>query len=217
VVEAVVEKIEVIPGILEKDFNIIKQRVDLVKDYVEWVEIDILDNTLYPNDTYNNWEAFKLFPPKIKRAAHLMVSDPYKYVESLIKNGFTRLIADVAGETVRDFIEATKAHKIEVGVALDGPSPLELVEPYLGEVDTVLLMTIKSGFSGTSFLKEALPKIRKVHEEYQNLPIEVDGGIDKNTAPLVIQNGATRLVSTSYLFWKNPHRIKEAIEELKNS
>jgi len=85
----------------------------------------------------------------------------------------------------------------------------------LESVDTVLVMTISSGFSGTPFLPQVLPKIRKIHEEYPNLPIEVDGGIGKETAPLVIENGATRLVSTSYLFWKNKDRIAEAIEELK--
>lgn len=207
--------VEVIPGILEKDFDRIKRNIDLVKDYVDWVEIDILDNTLYPNDTYNNLEAFALFKGEVNLAAHLMVADPAKYVESLTRNGFTRLIADMGGYSVREFIDEAKTHHVQVGVALDGPASLDLVEPLLGEVDTVLLMTVKSGFSGQPFLREVLPKIRKVHEEYPELPIEVDGGIDKQTAPLVIENGATRLVSTSYLFWKNRERIGEAIEELR--
>lgn len=208
--------IEVIPGILEKDFDAIKRNIELVEDLVDWVEIDILNNTLYPNDTYNNLEAFKLFSGRVKLAAHIMVTNPIEYIEPLIQNGFTRLIADVGGNNIRDFIYEVKLHEtIEVGVALDGPAPLEMVEPYLEAIDTVLLMGIKTGFSGTPFLREVLPKIQKIHTEYKDLPIEVDGGIDKSTAPLVIDNGATRLVSTSYLFWKNRERIEDAIEELK--
>lgn len=209
--------IEVIPGILEKNFDDLQKRLIQVQDKVRWVEIDVLDSTLYPNDTYNShWEALVRWSEHFNLAAHIMCSDPVKYVEPLVKAGFKRLIADVEGETVRDFIMQSRAHEVEVGIALDGAAPLELVEPYLGEIDTVLIMTINSGVSGSPFLPETLPKIKKIHENYPHLPIEVDGGINKETAPLVIDNGATRLVSTSYLFWKNPDRIAQAIEDLKS-
>lgn len=206
---------EVLPGILEKDFDKIKRNIDLVKDFVEWIHIDVLDNTLIPNNTYNNWEAFKIYNGQVKFEAHLMVSDPKKYVEPLVRNGFDRLVAHVEGDSVRDFIHECRIHQVEVGVALDGPSPLELVEPYLGEIDCVTIMMYKSGASGQTFQREQLTKIKKISEEYKELPIEVDGGIDKSTAILVIENGATRLVSTSYLFWKNRERIEEAIEEIR--
>ena len=207
--------IEIIPGILEKNFDEIRRKINQVVGLVDWVEIDVLDGTMYQNDTYNNWLAFAEFKNQVGLAAHLMVADPAKYVEQLVVNGFKRLIADVEGDTTREFIAACRMHHVEVGVALNGPSSLQLVEPFLESVDTVLVMTISSGFSGTPFLPQVLPKIRKIHEKYPNLPIEVDGGIGKETAPLVIENGATRLVSTSYLFWKNKDRIAEAIEELK--
>ena len=211
--------IEIIPspGTSDKTFDEIAKKINQVIGLVDWVEIDVLDNTLYQNVSYNNWDSFRVFKDQIRLAAHLMVADPAKYIEPLIKNGFKRLIADVEGHAVRDFIHECRMHHVEVGVALNGPSSLQLVEPFLESVDTVLVMTISSGFSGTSFLPETLPKIRKIHEEYPNLPIEVDGGIGKETAPLVIENGATRLVSTSYLFWKNKDRIAEAIEELKGT
>jgi len=90
-----------------------------------------------------------------------------------------------------------------------------MIEPYLAEIDCVLVMMYKAGASGQTFQPSHIPKIRKIHEEYRQLPIEVDGGISKETASLVISAGARRLVSTSYLFWKNADRIAEAIEELK--
>lgn len=209
--------IEVIPGILEENFDEIVRKIEQVEKLVEWVQIDILDNTLVHNVTYNNWEAFKVFNGRIKLEAHLIVIDPGKYVEPLVKNGFDRLIAHAEGETVRNFIHGARMHHTEAGIALNASSTLELIEPYLGEIDTALVMMYNAGASGQEFQTEQLPKIRKIHEEYRELPIEVDGGIDKTTAPLVIENGTTRLVSTSYLFWKNPDRIAEAIEELKAS
>lgn len=210
--------IEIIPGILDKAFDEIEKKLALAEGKVDWVEIDILDNTLYPNSTYHaNWEVFLAWQNRVHLAAHLMVSDPAKYVEPLVTNGFQRLIADVGGVSVRDFIQLCRSHNIEVGVALDGAATLAEVEPFLDEVDTVLVMTINSGLSGQPFLHSTLPKIKKIHEAYPTLPIQVDGGINKETAPLVIGSGATRLISTSYLFWKNPDRIAEAIEELKTT
>lgn len=210
--------IEIIPGILDRSFDEIEKKMALVEGKVDWVEIDILDNTLYPNVTYNShWEVFHSWRDRVHLAGHLMVSDPAKYVAELVKNGFKRLIADVGGNTVRDFIQACRTHQVEAGVALDGEALLEEVEPYLDAVDTVLVMTINSGGSGTPFLPSSLPKIKKIHEAYPDLPIQVDGGINKETAPLVIGSGATRIISTSYLFWKNPDRIAEAIAELKGN
>ena len=209
--------IEIIPspGTEDKNFDSIQYKVRLVIGLVDWVEIDILDNTLYQNATYNNWESFRAFKDEIHLAGHLMVSDPAKYVGPLVINGFKRLIADVEGDTVRDFTKKCRERGVEAGVALNGPASLELVEPYVDEIDTVLLMTINAGFSGQLFLPAVLPKIKALKELYPHMPIEVDGGIDKQTAPQVFANGATRLVSTSYLYQKNSRRIAEAIAELK--
>lgn len=207
--------IEIIPGILEKDFDSISAKVEQVENLVDWVQIDILDNTLIKNDTYNNFTAFKSFTGRIQMEAHLMVDNPRKYIGPLIESDFRRLIAHAEAPGIREFLNEARKFEIEIGVALDGPSPLELVEPYLADVDCVLVMMYKAGASGQPFQPEQLPKIKKIHDEYPDLSIEVDGGIDKQTAVLVRENGATRLVSTSFLFWQNKDRINEAIEELQ--
>ncbi len=207
--------ITIIPGINEINFTTIKQQIDLVKGVVDWVQIDIMDHTLVDIDTYNNWEAFQMFQNNFSLEAHLMVADPAKYVALLVNHGFKRLIAQVEGNTVRDFLHLARIHETEVGLALDSTSPLETVEPFLDEVSVILLMMYPMGASGQAFQPQNLKKIQLLHQQYPNLPIEVDGGIDEKTAPLVIENGATRLVSTSYLFKKNPQRIKDAIAQLQ--
>ncbi|KKS85213.1 MAG: Ribulose-phosphate 3-epimerase [Candidatus Gottesmanbacteria bacterium GW2011_GWA1_43_11] len=206
--------IEVIPGILEKNFEAMQQKIDLVKSHVKSIHIDVLDNTLFHNVTYNYWPAYKALTLANFYEAHLMVADPSSYVAPLVENGFRRLIAHAEAESIRDFVTQARAHEVEVGLAFDAGSELELIEPYLEEIDTVLIMTVNAGFSGQTFQPAQLTKIKRIHEEYPNLPISVDGGINKTTAPEAIASGATRLTVTSYLFKENPDQIEKAIQEL---
>ena len=208
--------IEVVPGILEKNFEAVLQKVNLVKSHVDTIHIDVLDDTLFHNVTYNFWPAFKTLTPANFFEAHLMVADPTSYVQPLVANGFRRLIAHAEATTVREFIDQARAHESEVGLALDAKSELDLIEPYLDEIDTVLIMTVHAGFSGQTFQPAQLTKIKKIHELYPNLTISIDGGINKTTAAEVVASGATRLTVTSYLFKENPEQIEQAIEELKN-
>jgi ribulose-phosphate 3-epimerase len=211
--------IDVIPGILEKDWSEIERRIGLVAPFVEWVQIDIADNTLVPNTTFLDFAKFSAIEkqfPKLSLEAHLMVANPEKYIKPLADAGFKRLITHVECHDPRIFLDLAKYEHVEVGVAIDGPTELEQAEPFLEEVDCVLVMTIEAGFSGQAFMTETLEKIKTIHQNIPDLPIEVDGGINDQTAKLAVEAGATRLVSTSYLF-KNPDTIAEAIERLKNT
>jgi ribulose-phosphate 3-epimerase len=207
--------IEIIPAIDEKNFDEILHKIKLVQGLVDWVQIDIMDNTLILNDTYNNLESFKSFSSQIKLEAHLMVLNPHKYVKNLVDNGFKRIIAQVETPTIREFIEIGRTFPIEIGLAIDTPTNLEIIEPYLPELDTVLVMTTKAGFSGQEFDTGQLFKIKQIHELNPDLPIEIDGGVNKENAILAVENGVTRLVSTNFIF-KDLEHVKERIEELKN-
>ena len=205
--------IDVIPGILEKEWTPIEERMRLVESFVEWVQIDVADNTLVSNTTFLDFSKFtSIAKPFLE--AHLMVARPEKYITSMVDAGFKRLIAHVECNDPRVFLDAAKYEHVEVGIAIDGPTELEQVEPYLEEVDVVLVMTIEAGFSGQPFLSETLEKIKTIHQNFPDLPIEVDGGINDNTAKLVIEAGATRLVSTSYIYKSS--NIAQAIDSLKN-
>lgn len=209
--------IDVIPGILEKAWEPIRERIALVAPLVGWVQIDIADNTLVPNTTFLQFDKCGQLDKfdKLAFEAHMMVANPEKYVRLLSDAGFKRLIAHVECHEPRLFFDQAKYEHVEVGIAIDGGTELEQAEPFLEEVDTVLVMTIEAGYSGQPFMPETVEKIRAIHEHFPDLPIEVDGGINDKTAKVVIDAGATRLVSTSYLF-KNPDRIAAAIEALKH-
>ena len=207
--------VDVIPGILEKEWVSIEERVKIAEPFVEWVQIDVADNTLVPNTTFLDFSKFISLGSKPFLEGHLMVVNPEKYIKSMSDAGFKRLIAHVECHDPRIFLDQAKYEHVEVGVAIDGATELELAEPFLEEVDMVLVMTIEAGFSGQPFLIENLEKIKTIRENFPDLPIEVDGGINDQTAKLVIEAGATRLVSTSYLY-RDPQNIAKSIETLKH-
>ncbi|MCX6792354.1 MAG: hypothetical protein NT149_04960 [Candidatus Gottesmanbacteria bacterium] len=208
--------IEIIPGILEKEWEMIEERLRLVTGLVDWVQIDIADNTMVPNTTFLDFSRFPQIPQLPQLEAHLMVSSPEKYIKSLADAGFKRLIAHVEAHDPRIFLDAVKYEHVEVGIAIDGPTEFETLEPFLEEVDVVLVMTSEAGFSGSVFLPECVEKIKSIHSYLPDLPIEVSGGIRDITARLVKDAGATRVVSSSYLF-KDPATIAAAIERLRSA
>lgn len=213
--------IDIIPGILEKEWSKIEERLMLIAPHVDWVQIDIADNTLVPNETlldFSNFSEEKL-PAELRHLsfeAHLMVANPEKYIKQLVDAGFKRIIAHVESTDPRIFLEKAKYEHVEVGIAIDGPTELEVIEPFLDQVDMVLVMSIEAGFSGQEFMQDTVEKIRRIHESLPDLPIEVDGGITDKSSKVVRDVGATRLVSTSYIF-KHPDGISFAIDQLKNA
>lgn len=210
--------IDVIPGILEQDLSAIEAKIALVASHVPRVHIDIADNTLVANTTY--FDASGLGDlissyPNLSFEAHLMVANPEKYIRELVDAGFKRLIAHIEATDPRVFLEEAKLESAEVGLAIDGSTEVEQLEPFLEEIDLALVMTIEAGFSGQPFLPETLEKVRAIRKHFADLPIAVDGGITAETARVAKDAGATRLVSTSFLY-KDPQAIGAAIEALQH-
>ena len=215
--------IDIIPGILEKEWPPIEEKLKLVAPYVEWVQVDFADNTLVPNVTLLDFSKFASLTKssysvdlsRLSLEAHLMVSQPEKYIKPLVDAGFKRLIAHVESQDPREFLKQAEFEHAEVGMAIDGATELDQIEPFLEEIDMVLVMTIEAGFSGQELMLETVEKIRTIHQNFPDLPIEADGGINEQTAKIVRDAGATRIVSTSYLF-KDPTNIADSIERLKS-
>lgn len=208
--------VEVIPGINESDFEVIAHNVELVIPYVDWAHIDFSDMTLTTTKTNLEFAKFSELSENISLEAHLMVAYPEKCIKPLVDAGFKRLIAHVEANDPRLFLDEAKFESVEVGLAIDGPTDLEQIEPFLQAVDVILIMTIESGPSGQPFLPETVEKIRTIRENFPDLPIAVDGGINDQTGRIAVEAGATRLISTSYVF-KEPGLIKQRIEHLRKA
>ncbi|HLB60861.1 MAG TPA: hypothetical protein VJL83_04635 [Patescibacteria group bacterium] len=213
------ETIEVIPGIFEKDFQLIRERAKLVAPFIDWIHIDIADNRLVSNSSFLDPSPFKKLIQETgkKFELHMMIDNPVSVSDEWVIAGFQRLLWHMEGiiktSDVRLKIAEIRGRGVEVGLAVDKETPVESVLPYLDDVDCVLVMTIQAGFSGQQFIPEMLDKARVIRERKPGLPIEVDGGINDETARMAVVAGATRLVSTSYIF--NSGNIREAINRLQ--
>lgn len=133
---------------------------------------------------------------------HLMVRKPSAYFEKLFSFPSVHAVAFhvECDEDIHETIQTLRNAGKKVGLALLDTTPADRLDPYILEIDYVLIMTVKWGYSGTPFIPEVLPKIDEIHNKRPDLSIVVDGGIGEQTLPLCLQAGATGAVMSSALF-----------------
>ena len=152
---------------------------------------------------------------------HLMMTNPGDYLEAFRKAGANGCTVHVeVGDTAELLAEARKLG-LHAGLAINPETPFEAIDPFLDQADLILVMTVHPGFGGQSFMEEVVPKIARVRRELDRrglaADLEVDGGIDEETAPLVVRAGARVLVAGSAIFGapspaEAARRIREAGE-----
>ncbi len=172
----------------------------------EWLHLDVMDGHFVPNISFGP-DLVKSLRPKSKLFfdVHLMCSRPEVLIESFAKNGADQITIHVElGEKVHDLIWQIRSLGIKAGLAVNPPTNLSHVEPYLNEIDLLLIMTVNPGFGGQPFIEECLPKIRQADDWRKSrgygYRIEVDGGIVFKTAVECAKMGADTFVSGTGLF-----------------
>ena len=197
-------KIEIVPSILSADFSKLGNEIaEVSKAGIEMVHLDVMDGHFVPNITIG--------PPVISSLrkttdlifdAHLMISEPEKYIESFAKAGVDNVTFHI--EVVEDPLKiADKLHKMgcSASICLNPETPVEAIEPVVKFFDMILVMTVHPGFGGQKFMPEVAKKIIRIREiAGPDIRIEVDGGVDHNTAPIVVSYGADTLVAGSAIF-----------------
>jgi len=202
----------IIPGIIELDVKELERKVALVSPFSEQIQIDVGDGTLIPTQTPHEFPFLKKFSANVFEA-HLLMAKPELYVRRLVEDGCSRIIAHIECNDPREFLAEARTHECEIGLAIDTETNLEEIEPFLEELDVVLVLTAPSGVSGQPFEESTLSKIRAIHRNFPDLPIEVEGGMNEETVKIVAEAGATHIVSTSYLF-ADEKRVGEAMTQL---
>ena len=208
---------DVIPGILEKDWSSIEKKIHKARDFSKAIHIDIIDGKFAPNLTFLDPEPFKKYSDKILFEVHLMVEEPIDYLQAFANAGFRRFLGHI--EKMSDQVEfVSKAQNLgEVGLVLDAPTPVEAIKADYQDLDAILVMTVKAGFSGQKFMPECLDKVKKIKQKIEDeqlnpLVVEVDGGTNDKTIIQAKNAGATRFVATSFLFSDDP---KQKFAQLK--
>ena len=191
---------EIIPGILEKEWHDIEKKIALVKPFARTLHIDLLDGKFAPNTTWMDPKPFAKYKDDFFLELHMMVEEPISYIDAFAQAGFQRFIGQI--EMMSDQVAfVAKAEQVgEVGLALDGPTPLENVKVSLRDLDMLLIMTITAGFSGKPFQPALLKKVEEVLSHDALQIVGVDGGMNPETILQARKAGASRFVCTSSLF-----------------
>ncbi|HET9946511.1 MAG TPA: hypothetical protein VFQ63_00420 [Patescibacteria group bacterium] len=191
---------EIIPGLLEHDWEEIEKKIHLVTPFAPVIHIDVIDGKFADNTTWLDEKPFEKYTKQAVFEVHLMVENPIEYIQPFAKAGFSRFIGHIEHmKSQTDFVAQAQMYG-EVALALDTPTPVEKITVDLEDLDFMFVMTVKAGFSHQTFLPEMLEKVKQLREKDVFLPIEIDGGVNDKTIVEAKEAGATRFVTTGFIF-----------------
>ncbi len=215
---------DIIPGILEKEWSEIEKKIELVRPFAKTIHIDIIDGKFAPNATFLDPAPFKKYARSSQSSSgqalffelHMMVEDPISYLQPWADAGFARFLGHVESlPKLEDQAEFVAAGQLlgEVGLAIDVKTPASAIKVPFEDLDSLLVMGVPVGFSGQKFDPSVLDKLKEITEN-TFVPVGIDGGINADNIFDCQEAGATQAISTSFLFSGNPQEQFQKLQSI---
>lgn len=195
------------PSMLAADFKELGKEIQAIEENgAEYLHFDVMDGIFVPNISFGIPVLASIRPAtKMVCDAHLMITEPIRYVEAFHKAGADLITIHLeACEDVDATIAKIREYGMKVGISICPDTPVEALEPYADKVDMILIMSVHPGFGGQSFIETSLEKIRQTKEmleqKHLSVDIQVDGGIGMGNVEEVLKAGANIIVAGSSIF-----------------
>lgn len=212
--------IKIAPSILSADFSRLGDDIKAVEEAgADYIHVDVMDGHFVPNITIGPLVVQAIRPvTKLPLDVHLMIENPDRYIEEFAKAGADIISVHVeASPHLHRTVQLIKQQGVKAGVVINPATPVDSIKHIIQDVDLVLLMTVNPGFGGQAFIESIVPKIKEVSDLVQtqglNVEIEVDGGVNPETARLCVEAGANVLVAGSAIYGKKD--LKDAIKAIR--
>lgn len=212
--------VKVSPSLLAADFINLKDELRrLEENKVDMLHFDVMDGIFVPNISFAN-PILKQIKENtdIPLDVHLMIDRPHRYIKDFAKYADYLGFHIEAGSPVAETLDEIHSLGAKTCLTIKPNTPAEDVFPYLDKCDMVLVMSVEPGFGGQKFMPDSLDKVKKIKAEAErqglDLEIEIDGGINAETAPLAVEAGVTVLVAGNYIF--SAENIEETVKSVKS-
>lgn len=210
------KEIIIAPSLLAADFSKLKEEVKAIENTkAKWLHLDVMDGNFVPNISFGA-DIVKAIrkDSNLYFDAHLMIENPEWYIDTMADAGVQSISIHVEATKHLDrALQLIKARGLKAGVAINPATDIAFLDNIYEKLDLILVMTVNPGFGGQKFLNQMIEKIRKIRNKFPHIDIQVDGGINNETAKLVIEAGANILVAGSYIFSGN---YSEKVNSLLN-